>query len=220
MTRSRAKPNRSRVDERVLKSGVTDRARPVAREIELSPTFTLMLSDGRGTAIDSVDAVLLKKIQENNSITMAAEATGISYRNAWDRIDRIGKKLGRPVVLAERGGRKGGSARLSQEGMALLKDYIRLSTYLLGALDDRDFWQHLGYRLSARNRVKARITEVEPGPVASAIKMEIHSNGRLTSIISNEAVQDLDLKAGDEVEAVIKATEVIIAKRTGGAERD
>ncbi len=175
-----------------------------------------MLSDGRGTTIDAIDAILLKKVTEKNSITTAAEATGISYRNAWDRIDRIGKKLGAPVVLAERGGRKGGSARLSPEGTVLLKDYTKLSTYLLGALDDRDFWQHVGYRLSARNKVKARITEVEPGLVASSVKMEIHSNGRLTSIISNEAVRDLDLKAGDEVEAVIKATEVIIAKRTGG----
>jgi molybdopterin-binding protein len=34
----------------------------------------------------------------------------------------------------------------------------------------------------------------------------------VTAIISKEAVEDLRIKVGDEVEAVIKATEVMIAK--------
>ncbi|MDH5462544.1 MAG: TOBE domain-containing protein [Candidatus Bathyarchaeota archaeon] len=34
----------------------------------------------------------------------------------------------------------------------------------------------------------------------------------MTAIISKEAVEELDIKEGDNVEAVIKATEVMIAK--------
>ncbi|MEM2961369.1 MAG: TOBE domain-containing protein [Candidatus Bathyarchaeia archaeon] len=34
----------------------------------------------------------------------------------------------------------------------------------------------------------------------------------VTALISTEAAEDLDIKVNDEVEAVIKATEVMIAK--------
>jgi molybdate transport system regulatory protein len=44
--------------------------------------------------------------------------------------------------------------------------------------------------------------------------MTVKLPATLTSIISSEAVEDLDLKEGDEVEAIIKSTEVIIAKET------
>jgi molybdopterin-binding protein len=34
----------------------------------------------------------------------------------------------------------------------------------------------------------------------------------VTALVSREAVEDLKVKVGDEVEAVVKATEVMIAK--------
>ncbi len=42
--------------------------------------------------------------------------------------------------------------------------------------------------------------------------MEITSPATITALISTEAVEDLDIKAGDKVEAVVKATEVMVAK--------
>ncbi len=179
---------------------------------DLSPAFTLVLRGGNGVHVDNIDALLLNCIAEKKSITEAAKSAGISYRNAWDRIDRLGKSLGRKAVLAEHGGNRGGSARLSAEGETLLAEYRKMNTYLFGALGDKDFWQHIGYRLSARNRIRARIVEVNEGPITSEIKMKIDSQGGLTSIISNEAVRDLRLSPGDEVEAIIKATEIVIAK--------
>jgi len=51
--------------------------------------------------------------------------------------------------------------------------------------------------------------------VTSEIKMRTLARGLLTSIISNEAVDELALKEDDKVEAIIKATEVIVGKRNG-----
>jgi molybdopterin-binding protein len=34
----------------------------------------------------------------------------------------------------------------------------------------------------------------------------------VTAVITKDAVEDLDIKVGDEVEAIVKSTEVIIAK--------
>ncbi|MDG7016315.1 MAG: TOBE domain-containing protein [Nitrososphaerota archaeon] len=180
------------------------------------PSFSLVLKDKSGASIDQVDALLLHNIAERHSISAAARTSGISYRAAWDRIKAVQTKLGREIVQAQVGGKEGGGAALTSEGVSLIAEYRKLNAYLFGALGDKDFWQHIGYRLSARNRVRARVVEVKNGPMTSEVRMEILTPGRLTSIISNEAVEDLGLRAGDEVEAIVKATEVVIAK----ADRD
>jgi len=186
---------------------------------KLLPDFTLVLKDDQGAIVDHMDALLLNYISDRRSITKAAQATGISYRNAWDRLDRLRRSLGTKVVSAEAGGKHGGSANLTAEGQSLLGEYRRMNTYLFGALGDKEFWQHIGYRLSARNRVRARVTDVKLGSIASEVIMRFRAPGRLTSIISNEAVEDLALSPGDEVEAIIKATEIVLAKLNQGVPR-
>ena len=176
-----------------------------------------MLRNPSGVSIDQVDALLLHNIGEHNSITRAAKEAGISYRNAWDRLSEIRAKLGRRIVIAQVGGRKGGGARLTPEGQALIAEYKKMNKYLFSALGDKDFWLHIGYKLSARNRLRAKIIEIQDGPISSEVKMSLGSSGNLTSIISNEAVEDLGLKRGDIVDAIIKATEVIIAKPANAA---
>jgi molybdate transport system regulatory protein len=116
-------------------------------------------------------------------------------------------------VKRQPGGREGGEAELTPFAKALLGEFRRTRKYLFGALDDRDNWENLAYRLSARNRISARVTKVKAGDIASEVKLATTAKGTLTSLISNEAVRELGLKEGDEVEAVIKATEVMIAKR-------
>jgi molybdate transport system regulatory protein len=187
------------------------RSKPT-RPAGLQPEFSLVLRGRKGATIDHIDALLLHNVAEKHSLTEAAKAVGISYRNAWDRVNGLQAKLGEKIVLARAGGSGGGNAELSPAGRRLYAEYRRLNNYLFAALGDRDFWQHIGYRLSARNKVKATIVAIEGGPITNEIKMKISIPGYLTSIISNEAVEELQLKEGDEVEAIVKATEVIIAK--------
>jgi molybdate transport system regulatory protein len=44
------------------------------------------------------------------------------------------------------------------------------------------------------------------------IKIEISAPASVTAVITKDATEDLNLKVGDQVEAVIKSTEVMIAK--------
>jgi len=66
--------------------------------------------------------------------------------------------------------------------------------------------------LSARNKIEGVIKGIEKGEVASTVKIEITKPAIITSMITKEAAEDLDLKAGDKVEAVIKASEVMVSK--------
>ena len=66
--------------------------------------------------------------------------------------------------------------------------------------------------ISARNKLEGVVKKIENGTVASTVKIEISKSANLTSMITKEAVEELDLKEGDKVEAVIKATEILISK--------
>lgn len=186
------------------------------RGISLQPTFRLYMEDEKKQVIlDQIDALLLRRVSETGSLTRAAKAIGISYRSAWDRVKKLDENLGQQVIETKVGGRTGGGTKLSEAGLSLLKEFRRVRKYLFDALEDREFWEHISYRLSARNSIKARIMEIQRGDVTSEIKMRVLVPGSLTSIISNEAVDELGLKENDAVDAIIKATEVIIGKREG-----
>lgn len=67
-------------------------------------------------------------------------------------------------------------------------------------------------KISARNQIKGVITEIKPGVVTARVILDIGGGNRLSSVITMESVQELNLKLGDEVYAIIKSTEVMIGK--------
>jgi len=67
-------------------------------------------------------------------------------------------------------------------------------------------------KLSARNRLKGTIEEVKEGIVTAKVRIKIEGPTVITAVVTKDAVKDLEIKAGDSVEAIIKSTEVIIGK--------
>ena len=65
-------------------------------------------------------------------------------------------------------------------------------------------------RISARNRLKGKIVEVKKGATTAHVRIDV--NGTIvTASITNEAVDDLGIKAKGAVIVVIKASDVMIA---------
>jgi molybdate transport system regulatory protein len=67
-------------------------------------------------------------------------------------------------------------------------------------------------KISARNRLKGKVTHVENDGLMAKVKVEITVPATVTAMISKEAAEDLGIKVGDQIEAIVKATEVMIAK--------
>lgn len=67
-------------------------------------------------------------------------------------------------------------------------------------------------KLSARNQIPGKIAEVRKGQTTAHVRVDIGNGVTITSSITNEAVDELGLKQGDAVTAVIKASDVMIAK--------
>ena len=76
-----------------------------------------------------------------------------------------------------------------------------------------DEWGLLGVKLSARNRLKGVVKRISVEGVAGKVEIEIETPALLKSLITSEAIRDMGLVEGDEVFAIIKSTEIMIAKR-------
>ena len=65
-------------------------------------------------------------------------------------------------------------------------------------------------KLSARNQLKGKIVEVKKGTTTAHVRIDIGGQ-TLTASITNEAVNELGLAAGQEAYAVVKASDVMVA---------
>ena len=67
-------------------------------------------------------------------------------------------------------------------------------------------------KLSARNKFIGKVTDVTRGAVNGNVKIELSNGQHITSSITLEAIDDLDITVGKEVTAIIKSTPVLIGR--------
>lgn len=65
-------------------------------------------------------------------------------------------------------------------------------------------------RISARNQLRGEILEISSGEAIANVAIDV-AGQRLVASITVEAVRELGLTPGDEVTAIIKASDVIVA---------
>ena len=69
-----------------------------------------------------------------------------------------------------------------------------------------------GMKLSARNQLKGKVVAVKKGQTTAHVRIDIGHGVIMTASITNEAVDELKLKAGDKAVAIVKASDVMIGK--------
>jgi molybdate transport system regulatory protein len=68
-------------------------------------------------------------------------------------------------------------------------------------------------QLSARNQLNATVDAVNHGEVMSTVRVTLPDGQQITAAITKDAAEELAFAPGDAVVVVIKATEVMLAKR-------
>jgi molybdopterin-binding protein len=66
--------------------------------------------------------------------------------------------------------------------------------------------------ISARNQLKGTVKEVKLGAVMAEVIVALPDGQEIVSAITLGSVESMGLKAGQEVVAIIKSTEVMIGK--------
>jgi molybdate transport system regulatory protein len=65
-------------------------------------------------------------------------------------------------------------------------------------------------RLSARNQLTGTVTKVNEGAAIGNVELDV-AGQRLVASITVEAIEELGIRAGSEVTAIIKASDVMLA---------
>lgn len=100
--------------------------------------------DGKdGTFLGYGRVVLLERIREYGSITMAAKSMEMSYRAAWELVESMNRQAKTPLVETVTGGKGGGGARLTEAGEKAIetfwKLYERFKKFLKNETQHMDF---------------------------------------------------------------------------------
>ena len=189
---------------------------------------TLRLGGARRAGEDRLR--LLEAIAREGSITAAGESMGLGYRATWDAVQALNNLFPRPLVRAQAGGRSGGAAALTAEGLAALSTFRhiqaeitqameRLTARLAGdpaAVDFPHLWS-LVMRTSARNAFRGQVAEIADGAVNAEVEVDIGQGLRIVAVITRRSVEDLGLARGASVTALIKASFVVLLEGDGGA---
>ncbi len=144
--------------------------------------------DGKSFLLDEKKFNLLKNINSSGSITQAAKITKVSYRTALNYIDKIEEGLDIAIVNTSKGGSGGGgSATLTDEGKAILKECKKINAIM-----------NLHREV---NEIEANILEIDKNKGIMKIQMN--------NIIMTLPVQE-DYKVGDRIIALISYDNIIV----------
>ncbi|WP_199271666.1 substrate-binding domain-containing protein [Paraglaciecola sp. L3A3] len=100
------------------------------KKLNIKPNWTF--TDEQGNELSPVLFHLLAEIKHSNKLTTAALSVGISYRSAWNLIQKSSQLFGMPLVELQ----KGRGAKLSLLGDKLLWSKHRVSARLGPQLDN------------------------------------------------------------------------------------
>ncbi|MCF8258783.1 MAG: LysR family transcriptional regulator [Flavobacteriales bacterium] len=84
---------------------------------------------------------LLRAIQSEGSITGAARSMGMSYKKAWEQVERMNSLSDIPLVITRTGGSGGGGTEVTEEGLRLIAVFDQLQR------NCRIFLDHEGSRI-------------------------------------------------------------------------
>ncbi|WP_295446203.1 TOBE domain-containing protein [uncultured Thiodictyon sp.] len=181
------------------------------------------LDVGDSTFLGEQRIALLEQIAARGSITQAAKALKMSYKAAWDTVDAINNLAPSPLVETAAGGRGGGGTRLTDEGRRLITAYRTIAAEYQRFLDGINaamgdpgaslaLLRRLARRTSARNQLIGRIVAVNARTVDAEVLIETQGGQRITAGVTNESVEQLSLRPGRSVWALVKAVAVGITR--------
>jgi molybdate transport system regulatory protein len=197
-----------------------DNAMPKKSDDNITPTWVegeLRLAG----ALDSRIIGLLKAIAQSGSLNQAAKQTGLSYKGAWQIIERANNLAPKVLISTATGGSKGGGTCLTAAGQSLLQLFTRLE------LQHQQFLQQLNQSLAvdadmqlllkrqaikttASNQLFGTIAAIQTGAVNAEVLIELKGGEQVVATLTLAELKRLELDIGREVLLLINYPEIIV----------
>ncbi|CAL1240409.1 TOBE domain-containing protein [Candidatus Methylocalor cossyra] len=170
---------------------------------------------------------LLAAIERIGSINRAAREVGLSYKGAWEMVERANNLSPRILVSTAIGGRHGGGTRLTAAGKLLLRLFHglqeehrlfleRINRQLADNPDLMLLFRRLIMQASARNQLFGKVSAVRIGATYAEVDVSLKGGTVLCSAVTKESVDALGIAVGVDAVALIKAPQVILVKDFSG----
>ncbi len=165
--------------------------------------------------------LLLQALERTGSINSAAQALGMQYKSAWQKLNQINNLLPYPLVVKRTGGSGGGGSVLTEEGKKLLarvdmlqKEFARFRQFFADnpreAMETLKTLRRIELKLSARNVWLGAVVSIDQGVVNSVINIQLKGGDKISSVITDNSTKRLELAPGKEVMAIVKASCVLL----------
>jgi molybdate transport system regulatory protein len=97
-------------------------------EVKIKAGGRIWIELSQGSSIGQGKISLLEKASSLGSLRQAAIEMGISYRQAWYKINQMNSEASEPLLILTRGGKEGGSAVLTDFGKKIIEEYYHLQS--------------------------------------------------------------------------------------------
>lgn len=176
----------------------------------------------RLSGIDDRMIALLNNIARHGSITQAAKQSGLSYKGAWQIIERANNSSPKILVSTATGGSNGGGTCLTDAGHLLLEIFSKLeqqhslfidqlNRQLSEDIDASLLLQRLSVKTSLRNQIFGRISDIVTGAVNVQVSVDLTGGDRLIVAIGLESLKTLNLIPGMDAVLLINSTDIALA---------
>lgn len=168
---------------------------------------TVTLGD-KTVSFHSTRFELLEAVHRTGSIAAACNLLGISYRSGLNWLKEIEKALEAKPVQSTKGGKKHGETKLTEIGQQILEQY-----YLAQSAKRPGFVKSvIELKMSARNVLLGRVKDIVVGEILSLVNVELNSPQEIKSVITTDSLRRLDIKPGNTILVIVKATEALLMK--------
>ncbi len=168
---------------------------------------------------------LLKEIHATGSITHAAKAVPMSYKGAWDAVNKMNNLADEPLVIRVAGGKGGGGTCLTERGLQLIQhfDLIQeahsaflksMSQYSHDLASNINLLQQLRFQTSARNQLSGKVVKIESLGIHDDIYFDIGAENILKAMITDESTKLLEVEENGRFILLVKAPNVKVLPNT------
>jgi molybdate transport system regulatory protein len=165
---------------------------------------------------------LLKAIEQSGSINQAAKHMGLSYKGAWQMLERANNGAPQTLLATAIGGSKGGGTVLTPAGKALLALFTRLE------LQHREFiaelnrslgedpdtvllLQRLEVKTSTRNQLFGSITSIDRTEEDAQITVRLKGGEQVVASFGTASLDELAIAVGDDAVLMINSADIMLS---------
>jgi molybdate transport system regulatory protein len=172
-------------------------------------------------ALDNRIIGLLTAIQKTGSLNQAAKQLGLSYKGAWQILEKANNSAPKTLITTATGGSKGGGSCLTEAGRALLALFTQLEQQhqqfieqlnrnLADSPDTVLLLQRLVVKTSARNQLFGRVSKIQAGRVNAEITVQLKGGALIVTTVDLSLLAELNLVIGVDAVLLINSTDITL----------